>query len=77
MQESVDLGLLDRQRILWAAVIEAAIRDTMLSRERIRQSAIDWLLSDQMDFPEVCQFAGMNADYLRGLMAAKFRRVSS
>jgi hypothetical protein len=30
-----------------------------------------------MDFPEVCQFAGMNADYLRDLMAAKFRRVSS
>jgi hypothetical protein len=73
MQESVDLELLDRQRILWAAVIEAAIRDTMLSRERIRQSAIDWLLSDKEHFPEVCQLAGMNSDYLRDLLAAKCR----
>ena len=36
-------------RVLWIAVIENAIRDSMLTKRTVRQSAREWLLADQED----------------------------
>lgn len=58
-------------RVLWIAVVENAIRDSMLTKRTVRQSARHWLLADQEDFPYVCELAGLDDVYLRNLVKAK------
>ncbi len=47
----------ENPRILWLAVVENAMRDSILTNRNVRQSARDWLLTDQEDFPYVCELA--------------------
>ena len=55
---------------LWRAVFAQAIMDAKSRRTKrgydfIRHSAISWLLENQRDFKTVCEFAGIEPDYLR------------
>ena len=61
--------LLQNQRVLWLTVVELAMRDTMERKPSVRQSAIDWLLRDQADFPQICELAGLDSAYLRKKLA--------
>ncbi len=65
MQAPFDVGLLENQRILWLTVVEQAMQDTMEPKPSLRQSAIDWLLRDQEDFPQICELAVLDSSYLR------------
>jgi hypothetical protein len=73
--QDVDPGLLHQQRILWVTVLEHAIRETMATKPRVRNAALDFVFRDQVDFPTVCELAGMNSDYLRKKLAS-YRRAS-
>lgn len=64
-------------RVLWLAVVEAALRDSMEPKPTVRRSAREWIMRDDLDFPLICEMAGLDSDYLRNMMAAKFRRASS
>jgi len=50
---------------LWQAVIVSAVRDWISGGLRTKQAAEAYLFKDEVDFPQVCQSAGMNADHLR------------
>jgi hypothetical protein len=63
MQAPFDVELLENQRVLWLTVVEQAMRDTMETKPSVRQSAIDWLLRDQADFPQICELAGLDSSY--------------
>jgi hypothetical protein len=65
MQVPFDDELLKNERVLWLTVVEQAMRDTMEPKPSVRQSAIDWLLRDQADFPQICELAGLDSSYLR------------
>ena len=63
--------LVKNERVLWLAVVERAIHDTLDSKPSIRRRAIDWLLHDDVDFPRICEVAGLDITYLRRRIAAK------
>ncbi len=65
MQAPFDDELLKNERVLWLTVVEQAMRDTRETKPSVRQSAIDWLLCDQTDFPQICELAGLDSSYLR------------
>lgn len=69
MQATFEAELLENQRVLWLTVVEQAMRDTMEPKPSVRQSAIDWLLRDQADFPQICELAGLDSGYLRKKVA--------
>ena len=70
MQDAFAADQLKSQRVLWLTVVERAMRDTMEPKPSVRQSAIDWLLRDQVDFPQICELAGLDSGYLRKKFAA-------
>jgi hypothetical protein len=50
---------------LWQAVILSAVEDWVSGGLRSKREAEIYLFEDQVDFPRVCESAGMNADRLR------------
>lgn len=50
---------------LWQAVIVSAVEDWISGGLRTKQEAEAYLFRDQVDFPQVCESAGMNVDRLR------------
>ena len=64
-------------RVLWLAVVEAALRDSMETKPTVRRSAREWIMRDDEDFPLICEMAGLDSGYLRNMMAVKFRASSS
>jgi hypothetical protein len=50
---------------LWQAVILSAVEDWVSGRLRSKREAEIYLFEDEVDFPRVCESAGMNADRLR------------
>ncbi|HEV8491874.1 MAG TPA: hypothetical protein VGR76_06375 [Candidatus Angelobacter sp.] len=50
---------------LWQAVILSAVEDWVSGRLRTQQEAEVYLFQDNIDFPQVCESAGMNCDNLR------------
>ncbi len=50
---------------LWQAVILSAVQDWIAGPARDRQKAEAYLFRDEVDFPRVCQSAGMDASRLR------------
>ena len=50
---------------LWQAVILSAVEDWVSGGLRTQQEAEAYLFKDQVDFPQVCESAGMNVDRLR------------
>lgn len=60
----------DHEPGLWRAVITQALMDAASSSRkadarRLRQDALNWLLSDSRDFEAVCDHAGFDPDYVR------------
>lgn len=51
------------ERLLWYAVVETCIVDLQSPKEAVRREAEEWIASE--DFEEVCDNAGLNADYLK------------
>jgi hypothetical protein len=50
---------------LWQAVILSAVEDWVSGRLRTKREAEVYLFEDEIDFPQVCESAGMDADRLR------------
>jgi hypothetical protein len=50
---------------LWQAVILSAVEDWVSGGLRTKREAEIYLFEDQVDFPRVCESAGMDADRLR------------
>ena len=50
---------------LWQAVILSAVEDWVSGRLRAQREAEVYLFQDNIDFPQVCESAGMNVDRLR------------
>jgi hypothetical protein len=50
---------------LWQAVIVSAVQDWMSGGLRTKHEAERYIFEDQVDFPRVCESAGMDADRLR------------
>jgi hypothetical protein len=59
-------------RQLWLGILTRALADTVEKQKRVRESALMWL--DSPDFPNVCAFAGLNAERLRESLAAMLPR---
>jgi hypothetical protein len=58
---------LPEQELFFAVVLQAFedLRPTIWRSDRIRSEAEDWLLNDTHDFYLICQFAAVDADYIR------------
>jgi|KBSMisStandDraft_5_1062788.scaffolds.fasta_scaffold415486_4 hypothetical protein len=54
-----------QMRLLWLSVIKQAINDTEEFRLSLCTPAVKWLLLDDVDFPEICQLAGIDGNDLR------------
>ena len=52
-------------RVLALTVISEAITDMQEAQPSVRQPAIDWLLHDDVDFPRICDMAGIDAASVR------------
>ena len=50
---------------LWQAVILSAVEDWVSGGLRSKREAEAYLFNDHVDFPRVCESAGMNVDRLR------------
>lgn len=50
---------------LWQAVILSAVQDWVSGRLRVQREAEAYLFQDNIDFPQVCESAGMDAERLR------------
>ena len=50
---------------LWQAVILSAVEDWLSGKVRIKREAEVYLFQDEVDFPQVCESAGMDVDRLR------------
>jgi hypothetical protein len=50
---------------LWQAVILSAVEDWVSGRLRTKREAEIYLFEDQVDFPRVCESAGMDVQRLR------------
>lgn len=69
----------DHEPGLWRAVITQALMDAATGSNkaearRIRQDAINWLLSPSDDFDAVCDNAGLDPDYVRTRAAQAVKR---
>src|SRR5215471_2602549 len=53
------------ERVLFLSVIEAAVQDAKGTNVRVRRAAIEWLMQDEVDFPHICELAGVEVEYLR------------
>lgn len=62
---------------LWIAVVSKAIKDAFLCRGAIRDEAVHFLTGKSRWFYQVCEMAGLEADYIMdGVQRAnKLRRV--
>ena len=63
-------SLADHEPGLWRAVITQALMDASsqsrkMEAKRTREDALKWLTSDTSDFADVCDNAGLDADYVR------------
>ena len=58
----MDIGAETR---LWQAVILSAVEDWVSGPQRSKLEAEAYIFRDEVDFPRVCQSAGMNASQLR------------
>jgi hypothetical protein len=67
--QPVFLDLTKNERVLWLSVIERAMHDATERRPSVRQAALDWLFGDQVDFPLICEMAGLECAYLRKTLA--------
>ena len=54
-------------------VISEALKDVADAKPRQRRAAVEWLLYDSAEFPEICYLAGIDAEYLRKLIPARLR----
>jgi hypothetical protein len=50
---------------LWQAVILSAVEDWVSGKSRSMREAEIYLFDDQVDFPRVCESAGMDVERLR------------
>lgn len=50
---------------LWQAVIVSTIQEWIHGPLRLKRQAEEYLFSDESDFPEVCESAGMDVRRLR------------
>jgi hypothetical protein len=50
---------------LWQAVILSAVEDWVSGGLRTKREAELYLFEDKVDFPQVCESAGMDVDNLR------------
>ena len=53
------------ERLLFLAVIEAAMQDSKKTDPHVQRPAIEWLMQDQVDFPRICKLAGLDCAYIR------------
>ena len=53
------------ERVLFLSVIEVAMQDAKEANLRVRRAAMEWLMQDQVDFPRICELAGLDSDYVR------------
>jgi hypothetical protein len=51
--------ILNQERALFTAVLEAAIRDTTETELKVRQGTLDWRLRDKADFAQMCELTGL------------------
>jgi hypothetical protein len=68
----VHVDQLRNERVLFLTVIEQAIQDSTEHQPKLRQAAIDWLMCDQVDFPHICELAGLDSTYLRRNLVSGF-----
>ena len=54
-----------QEKRLWQAVILSAVEDWVSGGLRTKREAEAYLFEDQIDFPRVCESAGMNLERLR------------
>jgi|SRR5215469_7314895 len=64
-----DVHFPKNERLLFLAVIEAAMQDAEESDPRVQRPAIEWLMQDQADFPHICELAGLDCASLRRNLA--------
>lgn len=69
----------DHEPGLWRAVITQALMDAATGSNkaearRLRQDALNWLLSPSDDFDAVCDNAGLDPDYVRTRAAQAVER---
>lgn len=62
-----------KERILWLTVLSEAVRDATEGEPRHRRAALEWLLLDTEDFPEICDLAGIDPEYLRKITNQRSR----
>jgi hypothetical protein len=62
-----------RETRLWQAVILSAVQDWVSGGLRTQREAEAFLFNDEIDFPVVCESAGMDADCLR----SRLKRLKS
>lgn len=60
-----DVHFPKNERLLFLAIIEAAMQDSQETDPRIQRPAIEWLMQDQADFPQICKLAGLDYAYFR------------
>ena len=60
----MDVDTLPETR-LWQAVILSAVEDWVSGGLRSKREAEAYLFKDEVDFPHVCESAGMDVDRLR------------
>ena len=63
-------------RWTWIAVLKRAIKDLVSPNKRIRESALRWFLSDEIDintFRGVCFVLNLNADSFREKLFKKYK----
>lgn len=53
------------ERLLFLAVIEAAMQDSQETDPRVQRPAVEWLMQDQADFPRICELAGLDCASFR------------
>jgi hypothetical protein len=61
---NLDLDTVPETR-LWQAVILSAVEDWVSGGLRSKRAAEVYLFQDEVDFPRVCESAGMDVDRLR------------
>jgi hypothetical protein len=60
----MEVGMVPETR-LWQAVILSAVQDWVSGGLRTKRQAEVYLFEDQIDFPRVCESAGMDVNRLR------------
>ena len=65
------------ERVLFLSVIEAAMQDAKGTNLRVPRAAIEWLMQDQVDFPRICDLAGIESTHLRHKLRLNHSRVDA